>query len=210
MKSRLKWMMIGMVYGLISCQTVPTNIELVQSMLVQTTMESTADFSSYASYSLALDTLGYFTIDDPLDSVITGSYAQQVTAQIRFNMDKAGYTRVANDQNPNLAVSAFILRDYGVIQSLSYPGYYSTYSGIFYPKCYGFKNYYGYPYLNNLNFNTATLVIEIIDMKNKDTQGKSKLLWTAYIGDLINTVDINSRTISAVDDSFAQSKYIKK
>jgi hypothetical protein len=54
------------------------------------------------------------------------------------------------------------------------------------------------------------LVIEIIDLKNKDSQGKVKLLWTAYIGDLINTVDINARTLSGVDDAFTQSKYIKK
>ena len=85
-----------------------------------------------------------------------------------------------------------------------------SYSGVFYPKYYGFKHYYGYPYLNVFNYNTATLVIEIIDLKNKDSSGKAKLLWASFIGDLVNTVEIISRTITAVDDSFVQSKYIKK
>ena len=102
--------------GLTACQPEPNTIDLVQHMMVQTSQESTANFSSYATYSLALDTLGLLYYDDPLDSVITGTYAQQVTAQIKFNMDKAGYIRVANNQNPELAMSVFILRDFVAFQ----------------------------------------------------------------------------------------------
>jgi len=200
----------GIIFALVGCQPEPNTIDLVQHMLVQTSHESTANFSSYSSYSFALDTLGFLYFDSPLDSILTGTYASQVTAQIKFNMDKAGYNRVANNQNPDLAVSAFVVRDFGVIQSLAYPGYYGSYSAYYFPKCYGFSHYYGYPALNVFNNNTATLVFEIIDLKNKDSQGKVKLLWVAYVGDLVNTVDINSLTMAGVDDAFAQSAYIKK
>ena len=155
-----------------ACQPEPNSIDLVQNMLVQTNYESTANFSSYSTYALALDTLGFFYGDAPTDTILLGTYAEKITAQIKFNMDKAGYTSVPNYSNPDLAINAFVLRDFGVIQSLSYPGYYGSYSGYYNPKYYGFKNYYGYPYLNIYNYNTATLVIEIIDMKNKDGQGK--------------------------------------
>ena len=36
------------------------------------------------------------------------------------------------------------------------------------------------------------------------------VIWTAYIGDIISSLDRNKKSVEAIDQAFAQSPYLKK
>ena len=193
-----------------ACQPSPDTYDLVKDMFVQTSYDKGINFSSYTTFTLPMDTIGQIYNLDPTDTLILGSYATQVTQQVRYNLTNAGYTFVNSTQNPDLGLNVFVVRDYDVFQTVIYPNYYAGYAGYYYPGYYGYGGYYGYPYLTYQATNTGTLVIEMVDIKNKDSQNRVKVIWTAYIGDLFTTVDPYEKSVEGINQSFLQSNYIKK
>jgi hypothetical protein len=54
------------------------------------------------------------------------------------------------------------------------------------------------------------LVIEILDLRNVTPDSKIKVIWSAYAGDIYNTIDLIKQTEKAIDQSFVQSPYLSK
>lgn len=197
----VSFLFLVLVASLMNCQPKPDIGSLVKDMRVETDYDPSAPFSSYQTYSLVLDTIGYISNFSNANAIV-GQYAKDVTSNIKLEMDLAGYTRVDSTQGPELGLRATVVRNYQVYQSYSYysPYYYGYYGG------------YGYPYVTTSVSDEATLVIEMLDLKNL-SNGKAKLIWIAYIGDLITTSDplnSNPALIRAVKKAFTQSPYIKK
>jgi Domain of unknown function (DUF4136) len=190
------------------CQMKPQLGELVNDMVVQTNYDNTVNFSSYASYTMLLDTLGRVS-GTSSDTIIVTTYAQQITDKLKSNLDSRGYSWVEKTQNPDFAAVAYIVDDLNVFQTVNY--YQSYYPGYYYPNYYGnYGSYYGYPSVSTYAYNTAVLVIEIVDLKNKDAQGRVKVVWTAYIGDVLSSVDPFQKSVEAVTQAFDQSPYLSK
>jgi Domain of unknown function (DUF4136) len=203
---------IGIGLLLISCEQEPSNTDLLKDMVVQTTPDNSVNFKTYTTYALPLDTIGQIYNVDPTDTLITGAYGSLVSRQVKKDLDKAGFSRVMPGQNPDLGINVFVLRDFDVYQSVYYPNYYGGYGypGYYYPGYYGYGGYYSYPSVSTYISNTGTLVIEIIDLKNKNTEGNVRVVWTAYIGDVISSLDRNKKSSEAIDQAFVQSPYIRK
>ncbi|HCR53097.1 MAG TPA: hypothetical protein DIW27_01680 [Cytophagales bacterium] len=186
---------------LIGCQPVPDAEDLNRDLVVQTDYDETANFGSYSTYTLTLDTLGLIS-NSVKDTLILGSYARDITAKIKANMDSRGYTYVAKNQNPDLGVNAFVVYDFSIFQTISYPrygtGYYSPYYG------------YYYPIVNTYLNNSGALILQLVDLKKKNSQNQFQVIWTSYIGDIVSSVDPYKKSVEAVEQAFVQSPNLKK
>lgn len=198
---------ILVVVGLTGCVYEPEIVDLVEHMVVQTqySQEEITDseniFNSYSTFTLRRDTLGYvFALSEDtvlVDGKNSTDFAKPVTSAVETNVEARGFTRVAEDADPDFAVNIVVLRDFSFSQSVTYPGYYS-----------GYYNYYGYysPVVTNHYSDYATLVIEVVDIANA-TNNQNKIIWRANIGDLLTTTDLKLKTLEAIDQAFKQSPY---
>jgi hypothetical protein len=199
----------GGVLLLFSCEPSPDLLSKTKDMVVQTGFDKNTNFSTYSTYTMPLDTIGQIYNADPNDTIITGEYATFIAGTVKNNIDKTGYNLVAKNQSPDLGINVFIVRDYNVFQYTMYPGYYG-YPGYYYPSYYGYSGYYSLPYVGYASTSTATLIIEILDLKSRDSQNRIKIVWRAFIGDVLTSQDSFQKSKEAVDQAFAQSSYIRK
>jgi hypothetical protein len=197
-----------------SCMQTPEDAELVKHMVVQTEFDierindSGNIFNSYNTFFIRLDTMGYVFNDPQADTILTdpikeGNYefVEPVINEVKNNVEIAGFVYVAEDADPDFAVKVVVLENFNYYQAISYP-YYTGY--------YGYNGYY-YPVVNTYYSNSATLLIEIVDLKNYVANGnKYVVVWRAYMGDLLATLDLTGSTIEAVNRAFEQSSYINK
>jgi hypothetical protein len=56
--------------------------------------------------------------------------------------------------------------------------------------------------------NTATLVVEMIDLKNRNANNQVKIVWNAYMGDVVNSVNYEQQSIDAIKTAVRQSPYL--
>jgi len=178
-----------------ACEPKPNGSDLVKKMVVSTDYNSSANFTSYSTYTMVLDTISYFDNSDPnpADTSAIGSEIHDITNKVKNKMDSAGYSLV-NEKLADLWVYIYVNQVYSAYQSY----YYNPYS-------YG---YYGSYYPTVSVTDLADLYIYIVDLKHK-TSGP--YLWACDIGDLVSSQDQTSATIlQAIDQAFKQSPYIKK
>ena len=210
MKLRQKF--IGYVFGgvamLSSCSPSPDLSSLVKDMVVQTGFDNSADFSRYSTYAMPVDTIGQIYNLAPQDTIIVGDYAKLVSGTVKDNLDRAGYTQVALNQNPDLGINVYVVRNYRVYQSYISPGYYGP--GFGYYNYYPYSGYYYAPYVTYSSSNTATLIMEMLDLKNKDSKGRIRMIWTAHIGDVVTSYDSYQKSAEGINQAFLQSSYIRK
>jgi hypothetical protein len=185
------------------CQLKPQLGELVKDMVVQTNYDNSVDFAGYATYTMPLDTLGRVS-GSSSDTLIVTEYAGQITGILRNNLDGRGYSHVDKNQDPDIGVTAYIVDDLNIFQSVNYYNYYPSYYGYYSPY------YYNYPQINTYAYNTAVLVIEMVDLKNPDSQGQFKVVWAAYVGDVLNSTDPFEKSAEAVNQAFDQSPYLTR
>lgn len=189
-----------------SCRPEPDSKELIDELVVSTNFDPGADFSSFNTYAIPTDTIGFFS-NVVSDTIITtpqdSDFPRMVINALKLNLNGRGYTQVPRNQNPDLGVNVMVVNDFNVFQQVVYPGgYYSGY--------YGYGSWYYYPYINTYAYNTGVLVVEIVDLKNKTPDNKVKVIWDSYMGDIYSTIDRTAQTQSAIDQAFLQSPYIGK
>lgn len=205
---------IVLVLGMVACAREPEVAELVKNMVVETRYDVAevdgADnvFNDYNTFVLRQDTMGFVStysadtilLDNPSTIV---DFVESTIDRVELDAEAQGYTRVEDDENPDFAIKMVVLENFSFFQSVTYPGYYSGYYGYY-------GGYYG-PVVNTYTSNFVTLVIEVVDIKNYAANGnKYKVIWSAYIGDLLSSVDRKAKLIEAVDQAFVQSPYFSK
>ncbi|MFZ9982189.1 MAG: DUF4136 domain-containing protein [Cyclobacteriaceae bacterium] len=196
------------------CSIRPELGDLVKNMLVQTSAVENINFSNYVTFAIPSDTLGLLS-NVSEDTIITGNYARATTEKIIEGMAQGGYDRVGIDEDPDLGINAFILDNQGVFQSFNYPGNFG-YPGYFFPGYYGFGGpggfggYYGYPLVQNFSYQTGTMVIELVDLKNRTPDNKLQVVWVARIGDVYTSDDPLGNMVKAISQAFDQSQYLSR
>ena len=187
----------------VACQQEPDAYRLLDQFVVATNYDVTADFSDYTTYTLPTDTIGFVSNTDPFDTIRTSpqfELPRKVLEGIEVNMNNLGYSRVAKDENPDIGVNVYVVKDLNLFQQVIDPNYY-------YNNYYGYGGYYYYPYVQTYAYNTGSLVIEFVDLKNA-TPNKYEVIWNAYMGDLFNAVNQLQQSLDAVDQAFEQSPYL--
>lgn len=204
----MKKLLIGLVCGLgfFGCQTEPDNLKLFDEMVVSTNYDAEASFSNYTTYAIPTDTIGFLSNTNPNDTILVAQanndyYPRRVLQQVMQNLNDRQYTRVARNENPDLGVNVYVVRDLNLFQQVIYPNYY-------YPSYYGYGGYSYYPYIDTYAYNTGALVVEIVDLKNISPDNKVKVIWNAYMGDVYSTIDLVQQSLDAIDQAFTQSNYL--
>jgi hypothetical protein len=192
---------------MVGCKDTPDPNDLVRSMVVQTVKDGNTAYDFYTTFTLSLDTIGYYAnTGDPDDTLWfdsdPNSFPSIVTHRIQDEMAAAGYTYVLKEEEPDLGIAATIYFDYNVYQQINYPSYYSSYYGF------GYGGYYG-PIVSTYEYSSTTLVIHLIDLKTPYPEGR-KVIWKAYIGDITQSNNPSQKTLEAITQAFKQSPYISK
>lgn len=195
--------LLGLNVLLFGCRLEPDVDALVEHMVVQTRYDENTCFKCYNSFTLSLDTIGFLS-NRSRDTIAVGQYVNSVTGAILNGMTAKGYSYLAKNQNPDLGFATYIVENYGVFQTVNYPSYYSGYYG------YGYGGYYGVPYVSTYISSSTTMVINLIDLKNRDINGRLKVIWTAYIGDIAKSNDKTGKILEAINQAFDQSPYFSK
>jgi len=185
-----------------ACAPEPDTLKLLDELVVSTNFDTEADFSEYLTYATPTDTIGYLN-NDPNDTLLVYSnsfpYPRKVIQTVRAEMESMGYTRVDADEDPDVGMNIYVVQNIDLYQQVYYPPYYGGY--------YGYYGYYSYPYLQTYVSNTATLIVEMVDLKNV-SGNKVKVVWNAYMGDIISALDYEQQSVDAIDQAFAQSPYL--
>lgn len=200
------WFLI-LPFVLGACFSQPDLAALVENMVVQTSYDPSANFSTFSTYTMPLDTIGLVSNTSNADAIVN-NYSRMITAEVKKNLDARNFQRVDLSQDPDFGVSIYVVNDVSVFQSISYGGF--GYPGYGYGSYYGYQGYYNYSYLNTYVSSQAILVLEIADLKNKVGNNAPRVIWSANIGDVITSVDPSQKVVEAITQAFKQSEYLKR
>jgi hypothetical protein len=194
----------------LGCEPPADTLRLLDQLVVSTNYDPDVNFSQYATYSMATDTIGFFSNKSPNDTIIVqtaqSNYARPVLTKLQEELQGRGFQRVDRKADPDLRINVYVVNDFNVYQQVSYPGY--SYPSS-YGYGYGYGGYYGgYPYVSTYSTNTGALVIEILDLRNPTADRKLKSVWNAYMGDVYSTINLIKQTEEAIDQAFVQSPYL--
>ncbi|HEY8938054.1 MAG TPA: DUF4136 domain-containing protein [Cyclobacteriaceae bacterium] len=205
MKAKLLVVLPLVILLIEGCEPKPDSAELLDQLVVQTYNDDTVAYGLYSTFAIPTDTIAFYSNTYNAPSYITPAdapdFVSPVVNRVITNMTNRHYTKVSKKSNPDLGVNVSIVHDYSVYQSY-YGG--GGYGGGYY----GYGGYYGGGYVVTTEENRGSLIVEIVDLKNKTVDNKVKVVWTATLSDLFNAIDQTKESIDAIDQAFKQSPYI--
>jgi hypothetical protein len=206
-KSGLWLSIVALITVFSSCSKDPlSNLTAEESRIYITNQDSTANFSSFRTYSIS-------------DSVVVsnnGQVSRQLNSTdqafigaVKSEMQNRGYTLVSKSSNPDIGIN--VNRIYNTSTGVvAYRDYYDTYYGSYYDPYYW--GYPGYGYYTPYSYATysvreGALSVDLLDLKNAATKNKIEVIWTG----LIRGSGIFDATTagSQVKTLFDQSPYLK-
>ncbi len=194
------------------CYPEPDAASLVDDLVVVTNFDPEADFSSYVTYAIPTDTIGFISNNSNDTTIIQSAqtnFPRPVLTALRTHLNAAGYVETDKSQDPDLGVNVAVVNDLNIFQSVVYPDFYG-YPGYYYPGYYGYGGGYYPPYVNTYAYNTGVLIVEIVDLKNKNGNNEVKVIWSSFMGDLYSTLDLVPQTERAIGQAFDQSPYLRQ
>src|SRR5688572_24856054 len=98
-----------------SCQTEPDNAKLLDELVVSTNYDKDISFSSYATYAIPTDTIGFVSNTNPNDTILVARadndyYPRVVLQKVMQNMNNRFFTRVDREDNPDLGVNVYVVK----------------------------------------------------------------------------------------------------
>jgi hypothetical protein len=190
-----------------SCTKDPLkNLSEDESRIYITNRDSTINFSSYKTYSIADSVL---VIDN---GRVAGKQANawdaQMISAIQNAMKARGFVKVARTQNPDLGIN--VSRVFNTSTNLvNLSDYWNSYGGYYDPYYWGYGGYdYYYPPVYGYYQSTeAAFSVDILDLKNASSAQTIKVIWNGLIrGEgIFNTSNVQSQAQALFD----QSPYLK-
>lgn len=200
------------VFALVSCEKDPDTDKLDNEYLVFTSHDTSTKFSDFSTYYIPDSILIIGDKKDP--EYWKDDDAQELIGEFIAQMDKAGYTRTTEKEDADLGLQMSY-----VASTYYFSGYYNDgpwwgyYPGYWYPGYWGgvWGGGWYYPYPITYSYSTGSLLTDMVNLKAPEGQ-KEKLpvVWNAYISGLVGgSLNIN-RAITAINQAFIQSPYLKK
>ncbi len=203
------------VFALTSCEKEPDSDKLDNEYLVFTNHDTGAKFNEFSTYYVPDSILIIGDKKEP--EYWKDDNARQLIGAFVAGMNSAGYTRVADKEAADLGMqlsyvaSTFYFRDYYFDES----PWWDYYPGYWYPGYWG-GNWGGgwyYPYPITYSISTGSLISELLNLKAPEGQNAQlPVLWNAFInGQIGNSGTLNvNRAVTAINQAFKQSAYLKK
>lgn len=209
MKRMIAWipLTVAALVTVSSCTKDPMkNLSDEESRLYITNRDSSANFASYKTYSIA-DSVAVIENNSFSGDQATAA-DQQALAAVRAALESRGYVRVGRNQSPDLGVN--VSRLYNTTTNVvDLNNYWNDYGGYYDPYYWGYGGYgYGYPSAYGLVQSTeAMLSVDILDLKNAPVSRTIRVIWNGLIrGSGVFGSDAMTSGIQAL---FAQSPYLK-
>lgn len=174
-----------------------------ESRLYITNHDSTADFSSFKTFSIS-DSVDVIS-NNHLRGKTRTSFDSLLISSVAGIMAQRGYTQVTNDAKPDLGINVSnMISSYTVV----YGNYYDDYYDYLDPYYWGYGGYgYYSSYIGQYQVNAGAISIDMFDLKDATANGKIKAVWSGVIQ---GTGTYNSTDVSSsVQALFNQSAYIK-
>lgn len=194
---------LAVIPALWGCEPEADNLRLLDQLVVSTNFDPDTDFQKFTTYTISKDTIGYVsnTSRDTIWAYTSSQpYPRDVINAVRRQMDSIGYQYTDRTGDPDVGMNIYIIENLNLFQQVYYPNYYSNY--------YGYGGYYYYPIVQTYAQNTATLVVEMVDLKDRNANNQVKIVWNAYMGDVVNSVDYNKQSTDGIKTAFKQSPYL--
>lgn len=201
-----------------SCEKEPDTDKLDNQYMVYTQYDKKANFGNYSTYYIPDSVLVIGGSDKPVYWTDTeNTNAKQIIDAYVTNMDRRGYKKVDDKDEADLGLQVSYIENTNYFVDYpsdnwwwGYPGYWGP--GYWGPSWNNYGWYYPFPIV--YSYSTGSLLTELVDLKNPEVvSGKNKIvvLWNSFISGLLSgneTIDI-TKTVSGINQSFEQSKYIK-
>ena len=175
-----------------------------QSRIYITNYDTTANFSSYRTFSIA-DSVAVVSGNRAVQKSMNSADRAYVAA-VENALTQRGFVKVARDQQPDLGITVSrIMSSYSQVVSYNDYGYYGSYWDPYYWGYAGY-DYYFPTYYGVYNINEEAIAIDIVDLKNGGQNHELKDVWSGLIRG--EGIDNPSTIQSQVDQLFNQSPYL--
>lgn len=194
-----------------ACEKNPDTDDLDNNYLVYTSYDTAAVFSDFSTFFAVDSILVIGGSSQNKAEYWNNSSSQTVVTAFADNLIDAGFTQVNDKANASLGLQlSYVTSTYYFAYSgnspwwNSYPYYWNGYWGN------GWGWYYPYPI--TYSYSTGSIIADIIDLKHTSAAStKVTVVWTSYICGLLSGGSLSlQRTLSAIDQAFTQSPYLKK
>ena len=202
------YFLVPCFFVLLSCtKDVVRNLDADEKVLYITKGDSTASFSSYATFSLA-DSVAVIS-NNQLVARAREDYDAAFIDAIATEMQNRGFTRVAHDNNPDIGIMVSrIYNDFTGI--IDYSDYWGGYGGYWDPYYWGYPgyDYYFPPAYGTYTVTEGGTAIDMFDLKNAAGSNQLRQLWSGLVR---GTGVFNTRRVAAHASAlFQQSPYINR
>lgn len=190
-----------------SCERDPLNqLTEEESRIYITNYDTSVNYSNYATFSIA-DSVAVIRNNQLAARERTQNDAQFIAA-VSTALEQRGYTRVANNQNPDLGVtiSRIVNTATGVVSYTDYGGFYDDYWDPFYWGSPGYS-YYFPTYYGVYQVSESALSIDILDLRNKAQNNAIRAIWSGLIRG--SGIFRNGPASTQVMALFDQSPYLR-
>jgi hypothetical protein len=190
-----------------SCRKDPLNdMTDEESQIYITNRDTTANFSSYATFSV-VDSVAVASNGDTAKRALT-DYDRQLIAAVKTSMQSRGYTLVDKAAKPDLAIN--LTRIDETYASTYYdPGYWAGWGGYWDPFYWGYPGLgYYWPSYYTVYTRERAVSIDLLDLKHASADKQVKVVWNAMFrgAGVWNSANISNM----VNGAFSQSAYLKQ
>jgi|SRR5687767_14400847 len=197
--------------SLIACQKDPLkNLTPAESRIYVTNHDSTVDFSSFKTFSVA-DSVAYFEDNQVLGKDLSEFDATAIAA-VKSAMQERGFQLVNRTDSPDLGIT--LSRVYSTSTGImSYPGYWDSYGGYYDPFYWGYggydyydPTYYGPNYYTTYQVTHGALSVDMLNLKDAATDNTIRPVWSGIARG--TGVFSTSAAQEEIDLFFEQSPYL--
>lgn len=196
-----------------ACVSYPDADKRLSEEIIYTRYQKDADFTEYKTFAISSEVIIISEDDGEIEhEPAKDADAKRLIDRAVANMKANGYEQVDKDENPDLGITLTVLQ--GTVTA-----YYSNYWGYYW----GYPYYwYYYPYYTAYSYDTGTLVMDAVDLKNAPPPepdakpptdgaiaGKLNMIWTGLVyGVLSSSKSVNlDDAVDGIDQAFKQSPY---
>ena len=189
-----------------SCQKDPDTDKLDRNYLVYTNYDIDTDFSAIENFYVIDSILIIGNSEKP--TYWKNNNSQQIINAYNDRLESRGYIRVPEPGEADVILQLSYINNTYYFTSFGPGPWWSSYPGYW---NWGGWGWY-YPYTFDYSYSTGSIIAELVNTNAPTAQNdRLTVIWNAYICGLLNGNNLSlSRTMSAIDQAFIQSPYLKK
>lgn len=173
--------------------------------VVYTTYDKTYDFQAGATYAMPDQIVVDAEKDlggDWVPEYMPDAFADPILAHIAANMTTMGWTRVDISQTPDVVLTPAAIKSTTYFYTYWYDWWYGGWYG-------GWYGWYYPPYYTVSSYTTGSFIMVIADPNVASPINQTQAAWLAVGNGLFTGAYDLNRVKKAIDQSFAQSPYLK-